>query len=376
MTSKTSDSIHPKVVEASSENIHLAAILLREAHVIGIPTETVYGLGGLISSDLAVSKIFAVKERPRFDPLIVHIPASIEKSLENLSRRRWIAAHAIDPADRTAIEKLMQAFWPGPLTLVLPKHPNVSDLVTSGLGSVALRMPAHPVFQALLQAVDEGIAAPSANRFGRISPVTASDVASELGDRVSLILDGGRSSIGVESTVLGYVEKKGFLLLRPGGLPREEIEATLGEKLDTITPTSRPEQVAAPGMLDSHYAPEKLSLRLARPIRSLSAGELKLVADHLRQHQPHLGMLSLLSPHGENAEAAVRFEAATGIRIARIELSRNENDLEAAQNLFSALRAFDLSPSTLLLIEPVERLSGLFLAIEDRLKRASRPLVF
>lgn len=371
MTLKSLEAI---IAEPSPENIRLAASLLKKDEVIGIPTETVYGLGGLISSELAISRIFSVKERPRFDPLIVHIPELAKPSLRWLSERKWIDIESIDKNAQASIEKLMHTFWPGPLTLVLPKHSRISDLVTSGLGSVALRMPSHPVFQALLNELNEGIAAPSANRFGRVSPVTAGDVKAELGTRIPMILEGGQSAIGVESTVIEYSLEKEFRLLRPGGLARERIEMILGRPLLHVESSSRPDRVLSPGMLDSHYAPEKQSIRLIRPIRALSDAELKWVVSHLKQLQPEMNRLSLLTPHGSNAEAASRLQTVSGLEIQRIELSLQASDLESARNLFAALREFDRSESTLLLIEPVEPLSGLFLAIDDRLKRASRPL--
>lgn len=375
------DGPRARIASLSEETLREAATLLRSGEVVGVPTETVYGLGGLISSEEALAKIFSVKERPRFDPLIVHIAETKQKTLQWLSDRKWINLDSIEIADRPMLEKLMNAFWPGPLTLVLPKHARVPELATSGLPSVAIRMPAHPAFQRLLAEVDEGIAAPSANRFGRISPVRAQDVASELGDRIRLIIDGGIAEVGVESTVVEYAGKETLRLLRPGGLAREKIEALLGRPLIAANENQRATNLLSPGMLDSHYAPEKQSLRLARPVLALSKPELDRVVEELYRLQPSLAHLSLLCPHGSALEASKRIEAAASARdpkaplkLSSIELSPKGDDVEAARSLFSALRAFDQSESTLLLIEPVERHHGLFLAIADRLKKASKLL--
>src|SRR5258708_7928457 len=197
------------------DKIVQAAAILRDGGLVGFPTETVYGLGANALSERAVARVFEVKARPRFDPLIVHI-AGME----------WLTRLTADfpPVAR----KLAERFWPGPLTLVLPKTPVVPDLVTAGGPTVAIRVPDHPVALALLRAVDLPIAAPSANPFGRISPTCADHVRDQLGSQIDLILDGGPCRIGIESTVL-QVTAKGHVLVRPGGTTLEEIEEVIGK---------------------------------------------------------------------------------------------------------------------------------------------------
>ncbi|MCX7668356.1 MAG: L-threonylcarbamoyladenylate synthase, partial [Atribacterota bacterium] len=199
-----------EVLPASLENIRLGAEVLRRGGLVAFPTETVYGLGAVAFFPEAVARIFEVKGRPRFDPLIVHI-ASREMVLS-----LW---QKLDPK----VEMVVEKFWPGPLTLVLPKKETVPDIVTAGLSTVAVRMPAHPVALALIEMTGFPVAAPSANRFGRVSPTGAEAVKKDLGNRVDLILDGGKCELGIESTVL-LVEEGRFLLLRPGALSVEELE--------------------------------------------------------------------------------------------------------------------------------------------------------
>src|SRR5258708_7409792 len=220
-----------------------AADILRSGGIVAFPSETVYGLGASAFDERAVARVFEVKGRPRFDPLIVHI-ADIDW-IGRLADRFPVPARAL--ADR---------FWPGPLTLVLPKTPAVPDLVTAGCPTVALRIPRHPVAQALLRAADLPIAAPSANAFGRISPTTAAHVREQLGDAVDLIVDGGPCRIGIESTVVEVTEDR-VVLHRFGGTTLEEIEGLVGEVIISgpRQRLSEPAGMVAPGMLTQHYAP-------------------------------------------------------------------------------------------------------------------------
>src|SRR5271169_1932006 len=228
---------------ATPRAIARAAALLRAERLVAFPTETVYGLGGDASSESAVAEIFAVKGRPRFNPLIVHVPglAEAESFATFDARARRVAAQ----------------FWPGPLTLVLPRlsDSGLSLLASAGLDAVAIRAPAHPVARALLHAAGRPIAAPSANRSGRVSPTEAAHVALELGDRVALILDAGRTPVGLESTVLDLTGETPALL-RPGGVTSEALTEFLGP---IAPPAAGPAR--SPGMLPSHYAP-LLPLRL------------------------------------------------------------------------------------------------------------------
>lgn len=215
-----------------------AAEVLRNGGLVAIPTETVYGLAALALQPDCVARIFAAKRRPHFDPLIVHVT--------NIEMATSLASEWTGLTDRLA-----RRFWPGPLTLVVPKKPIVPDLVTSGLASVAIRMPDHPLTRELLGQLDAPLAAPSANRFGRLSPTTAEHVASQLGDDIDLILDGGPCRCGVESTII-TAGNNDYSILRPGGLTSEELEQATG--LQPIAPDSR-YQGRMPGDLPSHYAP-------------------------------------------------------------------------------------------------------------------------
>jgi L-threonylcarbamoyladenylate synthase len=311
------------ILLASPSAIAQAARLLRAGQLVAFPTETVYGLGADATNERAVAEIFAVKGRPRFNPLIVHVPGLAEA--ESLAifdaRARRIAAQ----------------FWPGPLTLVLRRRGDsgLSLLASAGLDTVAIRAPAQPAAQALLRATGRPIAAPSANRSGRVSPTEAAHVAVELGGRVALILDDGRTRVGLESTVLDLTGETPALL-RPGGVTLE----VLTEFLGPITPpTAGPPR--SPGMLPSHYAPS-LPLRLdateARPGEALLA------------FGPDV-------PPGF-AEAAW--------------LSRTGDLAEAAANLFSMLRQLDRPPFTGIAVAPIPE-HGLGRAINDRLRRAAVP---
>jgi L-threonylcarbamoyladenylate synthase len=310
--------------------IATAAALLRAGEVVAFPTETVYGLGADALNERAVAQVFAIKNRPHFDPLIVHVPD-----------QDAVALYATDIDERAVA--LMEHFWPGPLTLVLRKRSNIPDLVTSGLDTVAIRVPAHPVALALLRAAQVPIAAPSANPFGYVSPTTALHVQDLLGDAISLILDGGPCIVGVESTVC-TLTKSQVVILRPGGVPTEAIEAVVGP-VTFVSPTQA--DARSPGTLLSHYAPH-VTLRLLAP------GEpIPRPAEDTR-----LGLL-LFKSHPHVAGYAVT-EA----------LSQNGNLTEAAANLFAVLRRLDAAGLDTVIVEPVPD-QGLGRAIMDRLRRAA-----
>jgi L-threonylcarbamoyladenylate synthase len=314
----------------SVADIERAARALRAGRLIAFPTETVYGLGGLATSDRAVARIFATKGRPRFNPLIVHV--------ENRT-----AAAALVIWNNLA-ERLAARFWPGPLTLVLPRATGcpLSPLVSAGGPTVGLRVPGHPVARALLAATGQPVAAPSANPAGAVSPTTADDVAAGLGERVDLILDGGRCKVGVESTVLDLAEARPRLL-RPGGVTREALEAELGP---LATGPAEPGQVLrGPGQLSSHYAP-------ARPLR-LDARAV--AADE-----------ALLAFGPEPLPAPLRGAVAT------LNLSTAGDLEEAAANLFWMLRRLDRPECRAIAVMPIAG-GGLGEAIRDRLARAAAP---
>ncbi len=336
-----------RVITGGPEGIRQCAELLRGGEVVAIPTETVYGLAAVAFDAAAVAKIFAAKERPSFDPLIVHIPEGWG-SLAALDEHGITASHLLSPAARDAAEQLMQRFWPGPLTLVLPRGAKIPDLVTSGLTTVGIRMPRHPLALELLRELQLPLAAPSANRFGHLSPTTSGAVERELGDRVGYVLEGGPCDVGLESTIVHIAPDASPTLLRPGGLPREDIESLLGRAL--LLPQSGVKSTAelAPGMLASHYAPRKALLlfdRTAPPQFAASDGVL------------------WLTPPPEIVAAAVQEV-----------LSEDGDPREMARRLFSSLRRMDEDTAVMRLYaeRPVPR-DGLWAAIGDRLQRAATP---
>ena len=313
-----------RVLKTDRASIGLAAACLGQGGLVAFPTETVYGLGADAGNGAAVARLYAAKSRPAFNPLIVHVADSE-------------AAHRIADFD-TAAAALAAAFWPGPLTLVLPKRADsgVADLALAGLDSVAVRVPAHRVASALLKAFDGPVVAPSANRSGHVSPTSAAHVMADLRGRIDLIIDAGPCAVGVESTIVACLGEP--TLLRPGGLPREAIERVLGRAL--TLPAIADEAPLAPGMLSSHYAP-KARLRLD----ALAAN-----AD----------------------EALLAFGPAPDFAGTSLNLSPRGDLIEAASNLFSHLRALDASGASSIAVMPVPH-DGLGEAINDRLKRAAAP---
>jgi L-threonylcarbamoyladenylate synthase len=316
-----------RLAPASAEAIAAAASCLRAGGLVAIPTETVYGLAADATSDAAVAQVYAAKGRPAFNPLIAHV-LDIEAARE----------HAI--FDREA-ELLARAFWPGPLTLVLPAAPTcrVSLLARAGLETVAVRAPSHPTARALIEAAGVPLAAPSANRSGRVSPTTAAHALADLDGAIDWILDGGPSRHGVESTIVGCLGE-GTTLLRPGAIPREAIEAALGAPLAASIATAAAPN--APGRLRSHYAPR---------------ADLRLEARDAAADEAALDFAGALSP-----SAAGR----------RLDLSPTGDLTEAAANLFSYLRALDEAGARRIAVAQVPE-RGLGAAINDRLRRAAAP---
>ncbi len=310
--------------------IRQAAACIQAGGVVAFPTETVYGLGADALNERAVAQVFAIKQRPAFDPLIVHIA-----QVDAVPRY----ASGIDGRARM----LMQRCWPGPLTLVLPKQPVIPDLVTAGLGTVGLRMPAHPVALSLLRAAGTPIAAPSANPFGYVSPTTAQHVQDTLGEKIELILDGGPCPVGLESTVCALSGEEA-VVLRPGGLSVEEIEALIGP---VRLPSSTDADPRSPGTLPQHYAPRV-------PLTLLAPGQA------IPQPSPQ-ERVGLLSFRPVPAAAAYTHQEA---------LSAEGDVLEAAANLFAALHRFDRLGLDRLVVEAVPE-QGLGRAIMDRLRRAA-----
>ena len=325
--------------------------LLQSGEIVALPTETVYGLAGDALNPAAAAKIFEAKERPAFDPLIVHLP-----ELEWLERLA-----AIPAADRPLVASLTERFWPGPLTLILPRRSIVPDIVTSGLPSVALRMSAHPVFRAVAQACQRPLAAPSANRFGRISPTAARHVMSELAGRIRLVVDGGPALHGVESTIVA-IAKGRIKVLRPGPVTREMLaefgevtgEGSRGDAqalAEAGEPTGESARPAAPGQLKSHYAP-RTPLVIVEPGQPL----------------PNLaGMRCGLLAWGGSKAAAASGESG---KFEMVESLSDSGEMrEAATRLFAAMRRLDEAGLDLIAAEAVPE-SGLGAAIMDRLRKA------
>ena len=315
-----------------AQRIEQAVSILRAGGLVAFPTETVYGLGADAGNPDAVARIFAAKGRPADHPLIVHLGSA--DLLDD-----W--AIDIPPLART----LATACWPGPLTIVLKRAARVPDAVTGALPTVGIRVPAHPLALELLRAFGDGIAAPSANRFGTVSPTTAEHVRAGLGDGVDIVLDGGPSNVGVESTIvdLSGIATPGPAILRPGGLPREVLEAIAGEPI----PVREGGEVRAPGMLASHYAPDA-RLLLVPPAEQATR------AASLRAAGRRVGVLAF-EPGSAMADATI------------VDLGSTED--EAARRLYAAIRELDETCDVILAWPPEER--GLGLAIADRLRRAA-----
>ena len=308
-----------------------AVRLLHVGEIVGLPTETVYGLAADALNPLAIAKIFEAKERPRFDPLIVHLPD-----------RAWLKKIVDLPAkDQQLILKLVGKFWPGPFTMVLPKREIVPEIVTSGLDTVAVRMSAHPVFAEVVRVFGKPLAAPSANRFGRISPTTAQHVQDELDGRIPLVVDAGPAKHGIESTIVAIRTGK-IDILRRGPISAEQL-SEFG-KIEIASPPA--EKVFVPGQLPSHYAP-KTPLRLVKDFDSF-----------LPKPNQHCALLAWNAIENDERFVAIR------------NLSERKDLREGAANLFRHLRELDALDVDLIVAEPVPD-RGLGAAIMDRLRRAS-----
>ena len=327
-------SLQTRVMTADRTAIAAAARCLADGGLVAFPTETVYGLGADATNGAAIARLYAAKGRPSFNPLIAHV--SDVAAAQRLARFSATA------------KRLAAAFWPGPLTLVLPKAAGctVAELATAGLDSIAVRVPDHPVAREILAAFGGPIVAPSANRSGHVSPTTAQHVAADLSGSIDLIVDGGPTSVGVESTIVACLDDPPGLL-RPGGIAREEIERVLGTTLPDASASlsaNDDEAPLAPGQLASHYAPRT---------------KLRLNATEVRPGEALLAFGSTLLP-GADTAVAVR------------NLSANGDIIEAAANLFSHLRALDAAGAGMIAVMPVPD-EGLGEAINDRLRRAAAP---
>lgn len=319
-----------QLIAADEKAAGIAAQTLARGGLVAFPTETVYGLGADATQPEAIARLYQAKGRPSFNPLIAHVAD-------------LAAAQALARFDAQSLA-LAQALWPGPLTLVLPKAQGcpVADLATAGLDTVAVRVPAHPLAHAILQALGRPVAAPSANLSGHVSPTTAAHVASDLNGRIDLIVDGGPVRVGVESTIVACLTVP--TMLRPGGVPRGDIERVLGMALAEPAADTDPDTPLAPGMLASHYAP-RTKVRL--DARQITAGD---------------ALLAFGAPAISGAEDAV----------ATLNLSPRGDLIEAAANLFGFLRALDGKGARGIAVMPIPH-HGLGEAINDRLRRAAAP---
>lgn len=313
------------------KDIEIAKSYLEQGDLIGFPTETVYGLAGNALNTDAVAKIFEVKNRPSFDPLIIHT-----SSLDSVSN--------FTEDFPVKLRQLAEKFWPGPLTLLLPKKSNVPDLVTSGLQTVAVRVPNHPLATQLLNNLYFPLAAPSANPFGYISPTNAFHVEAQLGDKIPYILNGGVCRVGLESTIVG-MENDRVTVYRLGGLDLADIGAIVGEVDVLMHSSSNPK---SPGMLKSHYAPTK----------PFVLGELGELVKEFKTQGKSFAVLAFSKSFEEVSEDC------------QIQLSHSEDCIEAAKNLFAAMRTLDSLDVSVILSELLPE-TGLGRAVNDRLRRAA-----
>lgn len=320
------------IYPSSDENISFLSKKILGGELVAVPTETVYGLAADAFNAAACARIFEAKERPFFDPLIVHLPVDYD----------WTRICYPPPL----LTVLAEAFWPGALTVVVRKKPSIPDIVTAGFDSVAIRVPNHPVFQQLLSRCKRPLAAPSANPFGYVSPTTAGHVQETLGEKISYILDGGPSQIGLESTIIDLRDPDQISLLRPGAIPKSDIEAVLGKNVQTLE--RKPERTETmPGQLERHYSPKTPAF-----LRE------KIESEEPLQH-PSTAFLFYQKPlplieHLENV----------------FWLSEKGDSVEAARRLFSRLHEIDRAGFKKLIAEKALN-SGLGIAINDRLRRAA-----
>lgn len=311
----------------ANKNISEAAKIIKNGGLVAFPTETVYGLGANAFNPFAVAKIFELKERPSFDPLIVHIV-----SFDDLK--------TLSMCVNENVMRLAKHFWPGPLTIVLPKSQIVPDIVTSGLDTVGIRMPNNPIALELIKQSNCPIAAPSANKFGQLSPINAHHVKKQL-PNVDYVLDGGNTTVGIESTIVS-IDGDSCRLLRPGFITLEDIENALPNTF--VFNTSKPEKFVSPGLMKSHYSPKKPLYILKEPLQNFSESS------------------GLILHSNTN-----RIYIASKI----IYTSQNSNKIEISSNLFAALHAMEEDKSVKnIYIEPVEEI-GLGIAIMDRVKKAA-----
>jgi L-threonylcarbamoyladenylate synthase len=351
-----------------SGEIEKASWILKAGGLVALPTETVYGLAGNALSRESLLRIFHAKDRPHFDPLIVHLPETVldspDGTVSSLVRTGILSDELEQKGWKELLNPLLHRFWPGPLTLVLPKGPAIPDEATSGNSRVGIRIPKHPVFQAVLKHCGLPLAAPSANRFGRISPTRAVHVLSELDGRIEAVLDGGACEVGLESTIVGLARVEGGFegsLLRPGKVSKAELEAALGLSLSVSTGLGEANRsLLAPGMLDQHYAPTK---------------PLLLVPGTFGNPETLRSLIEEAGLTGRGAFLCLYPSGAGRLPSpGRIEILAPDSKLEtAAKNLFAKLRSLDEAEEIDFIVAecPENREQGIAAALSDRLNRAS-----
>jgi L-threonylcarbamoyladenylate synthase len=322
------------MVDVAKTTVEQAAAHIRTGELVAFPTETVYGLGADASNDAAVAKIFAAKGRPADHPLIVHV-ADVRQVLDYASNVPTFA------------ERLIKAFWPGPLTVILPRKPGVAAAAAGGQNSIGLRCPAHPLALAFLKACNTGVAGPSANKFGRVSPTTAQHVAEEFGAAL-MVLDGGPCAVGIESSIVDCTRSVP-VLLRPGVLTREQLSAACGQAVLSADEALQDQAPRAPGTLESHYAPNA-------KVRLMDAKAIQIALDLLGADAAHI---------------AVYARNIVPLRSSHALYRRMPDDaLATAEQLFAVLRDFDAQGVTLIWIEPVPEATE-WDGVRDRLARAA-----
>ncbi|MEI8027473.1 MAG: L-threonylcarbamoyladenylate synthase [Pseudomonadota bacterium] len=346
-------------MQANSFGITQAVSALKEGYPVALPTETVYGLGADAFNLDAIQAVFAAKQRPQSDPLIVHVSSS-SATLDSLASQEIIDRESITAVMAEVYEDLMQKFWPGPLTLLFPRGRKIDASVTSGQPYVAVRQPDHPVFLEILERLQRPIVAPSANLFGRISPTTAAHVYNQLEGRIRFIVDGGTCCVGVESTIIRVEEDGSLTLLRPGGVSVERIFSSTGLPVKSLETTTQEEAAPlAPGRLSKHYAPSK---------RTLMVTSVKDLMDIDFLLQVRAGILSTRPGSSLASDLIAAFpETAWTIE----SLPHDREGQAAAANIFSALHRLDALSLDLILVEAPDQCDHLWRATVDRLTRAA-----
>ncbi len=366
-----------EILACNPDSLELAAKLLRGGELVAVPTETVYGLAGVATNPQALGKIYAAKGRPLTNPLIIHVALDLG-SVNDLDQSKIIDASSLSSQAYNTLDRLIGLFWPGPLTLIAPRGARIPNEVTAGGSTVAIRQSSHPDFQHLLKQVREPLAAPSANRSNRISPTTANHVYEELKGRIPLILDGGSCQVGVESTVIQTLQDGSLQILRPGGITQEHlIKEGFSIPTNRLAPDLQPPSkstlpLMSPGQLPVHYAPETPLYMLvpdAEIVKKIAAS-----LNHPSHTPPKIVLISLRSDTLAWWEHQLKDVAGPGLVI--LAPTRRDDSQTIARELFSLLRQADqLAPQLIFIDHPPEQ-GDLWPAIFDRLKRASKKIIY